>query len=144
MEKSSSVIFYSTKNNERRVLLHLRDHTPGIPFPGMIDILGGRVDVNESPEGAIVREMAEELTDLRTGEPYRLTSYKAFKCYVDTRGVKQHIHVREADFEISDLRLNEGAALVWLTEDEVRATELAFGFNEVVLEFFATWCEREE
>ena len=128
------ILFFDAVN--RRVLLFLRDNKPNIRFPNYIDKLGGIVEKEETPGEAIVREMAEELTDLRTGNPYFLEKFDIFNVYIDQWNVEQHVFWKEADFGIDDVHLNEGQALVWLTEEEVQTTALAFGIEAIVMEFF--------
>ena len=65
--RGAGVLFYD--RHKQRVLLFRRDNTPTIPFPDSIDILGGHIEEGETPEQAVVREMAEELDDLRSGYP---------------------------------------------------------------------------
>jgi len=48
-------------NNNNEVLLLLRDDKVDIPFPNMWDIPGGNVEIGETPEETIRREMMEEL-----------------------------------------------------------------------------------
>ena len=45
----------------RRLLIYLRDDKPEIPFPNHWDFFGGHVEVGESAEQALVRELKEEL-----------------------------------------------------------------------------------
>ena len=130
------ILFFDAAN--RRVLLFQRDNKPTIRYPDYVDILGGIVEKGETPEEAIVREMAEELTDLQTGKPYHLQKFDVFKVYVDQWNVEQYVFWKVADFGIDDVHLNEGQVLVWLTEEEAQTTALAFGFESVVKEFFAT------
>ena len=136
VRQGCGILFFDAVN--RRVLLFLRDDKPDIRCPNAIDILGGIVEKEETPEEAIVREMAEELLDKRTGKPYVLEEFYIFKIYVDQWNVEQHIFWREADFGINDVVLLEGQKLEWLTEEDVQTTALAFGFEVVVKEFFAT------
>ena len=37
---------------------------------------------------------------------------------------------------IRDIRLTEGQYLKWFSEQEAKETELCYGFNEIVEEFF--------
>lgn len=134
-KRGCGILFF--RKAEKAVLLFRRDDKPAISFPNHLDILGGSVEDGETPEQAIVREMAEELYDLRMGAPYSLENFKLFKAYRDDRGTQQHIFYRAADFDIEDVRLNEGQELVWFRESELRSTPLAFGFETVVQEFFA-------
>ena len=123
---------------DRKVLLFLRDDKPTIRCPNCLDILGGIVEKEETPKEAIVREMAEELLDKRTGNSYVLENFDIFKVFINQWNVEQHIFWKTADFDIPDVKLLEGQKLVWLTEEEAQTTTLAFGFKEVVNEFFAT------
>ena len=134
-KRGCGILFF--RKAAKAVLLFRRDDKPTIPFPNHLDILGGSVEDGETPEQAIVREIAEELYDLRMGAPYSLGNFKLFKAYRDDRGTQQHIFYREADFDIEDVRLNEGQELVWFRESELRSTPLAFGFETVVQGFFA-------
>jgi 8-oxo-dGTP diphosphatase len=130
----AGVLFYDAR--ERRVLLYRRDSTPAIPFPDHIDILGGCIEPGETPEQTVVREIAEELDDLRRGAPFVLAGQRLFMVYTDERGDEHHVFSQAADFDLADLRLKEGQSLLWLTEEDIGATRFAFGFERVVREFF--------
>jgi 8-oxo-dGTP diphosphatase len=132
--RGAGVFFYDSA--KRRVLFYRRDNTPSIPFPDHIDILGGHIEDGETAEQAVVREMGEELDDLRSGGPYALTGHRFFTVYADPQGVVDHLFSKAADFDLADLRLKEGQALVWLTEDEAARTRFAFGYERLVSEFF--------
>ena len=133
--RGCGILFF--RKEKKAVLLFRRDDKPTIPFPNHLDILGGSVEHGETPEQAIVREMAEELDDLRTGSPYSLGNFRLFKVYRDECGTQQHIFQKEADFDLEDLRLKEGQELAWFMESELRTTPLAFNFETVLQEFFA-------
>ena len=132
--RGAGVLFYDRR--KQRVLLYRRDNKPTIPFPDRLDILGGHTEPGETPEETAVREMAEELDDLRTGLPFLLTGHRFFMTFTDARGITDAIFYKAADFELADLRLKEGQELVWLTEDEAKRTPLAFGYNPIVAAFF--------
>jgi 8-oxo-dGTP diphosphatase len=134
VKRGSGVLFFDA--NKGRVLLFLRDNKPNIPFPNMLDILGGGVEDGETAEEAVTREMAEELEDKRTELPFVLKDPVLFKVYIDERGTEQNIYCAPANFEINDLVLKEGQRLEWMTEQGLQSTKLAFDFNEVVSEFF--------
>ena len=63
-------------NDQKQILLFLRDDKPGLPYRNMWDIPGGHVEDGETPEHCIVREMKEEI-DLML-EHFELFSIKEF------------------------------------------------------------------
>jgi 8-oxo-dGTP diphosphatase len=133
--KGCGILFFDAQNQS--VLLVRRDNKPGIIFPDCMDILGGFVEEGESAGEAVVREMAEELDDLRTRLPFKLEGHRIFKVYTDEWGIEQHIFWKIKDFDVQNVWLNEGQALIWLTEEELSQYAFALGFDEVVREFFA-------
>jgi len=79
--RSTGVLFYDT--HTQRVLAYRRDNTPTIPFPGYLDILGGHTEAGETPAQTAVREIADELEDLRSSRPFVLTGHRLFTIYTD-------------------------------------------------------------
>ncbi len=132
--RGAGVVFYDQA--KRRVLVYRRDNTATIPFPGQLDILGGHAEAGETPEQTVVREIAEELEDLRSGSPFVLAGHRLFTVYTGAPGVVDYIFCKAADFDLAEVRLKEGQELVWLTEDEAGRTPLAFGYSQVLAEFF--------
>ena len=123
--KGTSIIFV---NDQKQVLLLLRDDKPDIPYPNMWDIPGGHVDEGESPEQCIVREMKEEM-DLNL-EKFQLLSVMEFIDRIE------YTFWKKANLDIQSINLHEGQKLKWFTEFEVKNTKLAYGFNEIVDDFF--------
>jgi 8-oxo-dGTP diphosphatase len=132
--RGAGVLFYDRQT--RRVLVYRRDSTPTIPFPNQLDILGGHTEEGETPAQTVVREIAEELEDLRTGGPFVLAGHRFFTTFTDARGVTDDIYCQEADFDLADVRLKEGQELVWVTEEEAHSTPFAFGYNPILADFF--------
>ena len=56
LEVSKAIIYH--RND---YLLQLRDHTPGIVYPGYWSFFGGAIEPGETPWQALQRELAEEL-----------------------------------------------------------------------------------
>jgi len=123
--KGTSIIFV---NDQKQVLLLLRDDKPDIPYPNMWDIPGGHVDEGESPEQCIVREMKEEM-DLNL-EKFQLLSVMEFIDRIE------YTFWKKANLDIQSINLHEGQKLKWFTEFEVKNTKLAYGFNEIIDDFF--------
>ena len=123
--QGSSIIFV---NDERKILLFLRDDLPSIPYPDMWDVPGGHVEKNERPEQCIVREMKEEMN--LTLDEFELFSKIEFEDRIE------YTFWARANFNIAEMVLLEGQKLKWFTKDEAKRTQLAYGFNEIVEEFF--------
>ena len=123
--KGASIIFV---NDNRQVLLFLRDNIPSIPYPNMWDVPGGHVEKFESPGQCIVREMKEEMNLI-------LDDFVLFsKIEFDDR--IEYTFWAKADFAIAEIELTEGQKLKWFTQEEAKQTQLAYGFNEIVEKFF--------
>ncbi len=120
-----SIIFVNPLN---QVLLFLRDDKPGLPYRNMWDVPGGHVDPNETPEECIVREMKEEMN-------LNLKNFH-FLCKKEFEDRIEYTFWKEDDFKIEEIHLMEGQCLKWFTRPEIEATELAYGFNEIVEEFY--------
>lgn len=126
--KGSSIIFV---NDKRQVLLLLRDNIPNIPYPNMWDLPGGHVETNETPEHCIVREMKEELN--LTLDQFDLFSVDEFEDRIE------YTFWKRVNFDINQVKLNEGQRIKWFSESAARDTELAYGFNQIVANFFNQW-----
>jgi 8-oxo-dGTP diphosphatase len=123
--KGTSIIFV---NDKRQILLFLRDDKPGLPYRNMWDIPGGHVEYGETPEQCIVREMKEEMDlELDQFEPFFVKEF-------DDR--IEYTFWKKADLDTEKINLHEGQQLKWFTELEAKSTKLAYGFNEIVDDFF--------
>jgi 8-oxo-dGTP diphosphatase len=121
-----SIIFVNEKS---QILLFLRDDLPHIPYPNTWDVPGGHVEEGETAAQCIVREMKEEMgLDL---EGFDLFSVREFTDRVE------HTFWKRTVLNIDEISLQEGQGLKWFTEQEARATTLAYGFNEIVADFYA-------
>jgi 8-oxo-dGTP diphosphatase len=116
-------------NYQTQILLFLRDDFPHIPYPNTWDVPGGHVEEGETAAQCIVREMKEEMGfDL---EGFELFSVKEFSDRIE------HTFWKSADLNIDEISLQEGQRLRWFAEEEAKATTLAYGFNEIVADFYA-------
>jgi len=120
-----SIIFI---NDQEQILLLLRDNNPSISYPNMWDIPGGHVEEGETPKECIAREMKEEMDIV-------LNDFFEFKT-IDFSDRMEHVFWKKENLDISKIKLTEGQYLKWFTKEEVKSTDLAYGFNKVVMEFF--------
>lgn len=123
--KGCSLIFV---DDRRQILLLLRDDISTIPYPNMWDIPGGHVESNETPEECIVREMKEEMgLEIKGFQLFSVTEF-------DDRF--EHVFWMASDMDIEKIDLTEGQRLKWFSENEVKTTKLAYGFNQIAEDFF--------
>lgn len=121
----TSIIFV---NDKQQVLLFLRDDKQGIPYHNMWDVPGGHVEENETPEECIIREMKEEMgLDLKD---FQLFCKKEFDDRIE------YTFWKKQNLDINKITLLEGQCLKWFTQQEAASTKLAYGFNEIVEEFY--------
>lgn len=123
--KGSSIIIVSDKG---QVLLFLRDDIPEITYPNMWDIPGGHVEKGETPEQCIIREIKEEMEiDLYD---FQLFSIVEFSDRIE------YTYWKRINLNIDDITLHEGQCLKWFKEEDIKNTVLAYGFNEILDDFF--------
>ena len=121
-------------NSERKVLLQLRDKTENY-YPDCWTLPGGKIEEDESPEQAIVREVKEEL-DLNLSNP------KLFK--VVTRSGHDQIVERifiywcKISERIENLKLREGVALKYFPSNEISSLKIAFDLKPIIQELMET------
>jgi len=123
--KGVSIIFI---NDNDEILLLLRDDKDTIPYPNMWDLPGGHVDSGETPEECIIREMKEEMgLELKNFKP---VSVMEFEDRIE------HTFWKRINLDIDSIDLQEGQCLKWFTREEICRTILAYGFNEIIDDFF--------
>ncbi len=124
--EGSSILFV---NEQRQILLFLRDDLPHIPYPNTWDVPGGHVEEGETAAQCIVREMKEEMGLDLAG--FELFSVREFSDRME------YTFWKAADLNIDEISLQEGQCLKWFSEEEAKAAALAYGFNEIVADFYA-------
>jgi 8-oxo-dGTP diphosphatase len=121
----TSIIFV---NDRQQVLLFLRDDKPALPYRNMWDVPGGHVEPDETPQECIIREMKEEMDlDLKD---FLLFCEKKFDDRIE------YTFWKKQNLEINKISLLEGQCLKWFTQQEAASIKLAYGFNEIVEEFY--------
>ncbi|GHA71619.1 MULTISPECIES: NUDIX domain-containing protein [Streptomyces] len=118
-------------DGQGRYLLHLRDHKPGIWQPGAFALLGGgRTHTDESLEGTLLRELSEEVPDLRLEglEPYAVEGAIS----VDGLHVPIQVFTGRWRGDPDRLRLHEGVLLRWFTPDVLDRLRLSSVTRDLV------------
>ncbi|WP_414552180.1 NUDIX hydrolase [Anabaena sp. CCY 0017] len=97
---------------EDKFLMQLRDNIPGILYPGYWGLFGGHLELGETPDIALRREVIEEIG-------YTLPSFVEFACYADD-AVVRHVFHAPLLVELKQLVLNEGWDMGLLTPEDIR------------------------
>ncbi|MEZ4770842.1 MAG: NUDIX domain-containing protein [Caldilineales bacterium] len=121
-------------NEQRQVLLQLRDDNPHISFANYWSLLGGVVDPNETPDDAAQRELVEE-----TGLRLQLSHWKVYKRRQQDfkPTIEQHVYTGETHKRVSEMIIGEGQALRFFRHDELQELSIAFEFDKLLEEFFS-------
>ncbi|MBC6433253.1 NUDIX domain-containing protein [Nostoc sp. HG1] len=96
---------------KNKFLMQLRDNIPGILYPGYWALFGGHIELGETPEVAVKREILEEIG-------YILPPFVEFGCYPDERVVR-HVFHAPLSVELNQLVLNEGWDMGLLTLENI-------------------------
>jgi 8-oxo-dGTP pyrophosphatase MutT (NUDIX family) len=116
-----------------RYLLHLRDHKPGIIWEsGAFALLGGggRTHDDQSLEGTLLRELPEEVPDLRLEDvkPYAVEVTTS----IDGLSVPVQVFAGRWHGNPDSLRLREGVLLRWFTPDELDRLRLSPATRDLI------------
>ncbi len=129
----TNIIFF---NDEQKVLLHLRDDKPEIPYPNRWGLPGGHIDEQETPEECILREMHEEL-DLE------LHNIRLFVAAERSYGT-EHTYWARANFQPEKITLSEGQGVQWFSYSEIQRMPLIYEDNAILDDFFVQQPFEEE
>ncbi|MFC1756272.1 NUDIX domain-containing protein [Patescibacteria group bacterium] len=126
MDSESKIILIK----DNKVLLNHRDDKEGIANPGMWSLIGGMVEVNESPVETIIREVKEEI-NLDIENPVLLPDVVHAE-----HGSKHRIHIFKAntDKEIDELALGEGQELRYFSYEEALNLKITNVFRKLILD----------
>jgi 8-oxo-dGTP diphosphatase len=113
---------------DRSVLLQLRDHKPGILYPGYWAIPAGSLEPSETHLEGAVRELSEE-TGYWMADPKPLPVYEGF--LPDGSPVTRHVFWDVYD-GVQSIRVLEGQAMEFVTPDQLPALRLVPG-NDVII-----------
>ncbi|MER6719862.1 NUDIX domain-containing protein [Streptomyces halstedii] len=125
---NASVLIYDATG---RYLLHLRDHKPGVIWEsGAFALLGGgRTHEDLSLEGTLMRELSEEVPDLRLEDvmPY------AVEAATSIDGLSVPVQIFAGRWRGTDrLRLHEGVLLRWFTTDDLDRLRLDAATRDLI------------
>ncbi|MFI9780449.1 NUDIX hydrolase [Streptomyces sp. NPDC051956] len=115
-----------------RYLLHLRDHKPGVIWQsGAFDLLGGgRTHDDKSLEDTLLRELSEEVPELRLEDvkPYAVEAATS----IDGLGVPVQVFAARWRGNAERLALHEGVLLRWFAPDELDRLRLSPATRDLI------------
>jgi 8-oxo-dGTP diphosphatase len=119
-------------DRQGRLLVYLRDDKPDIPFPSHWDFFGGHLEEGETPEGALVREVKEELG-------VDLERWNFFRRYICTEGDAypnmKHLYWATIDKIPEELTLYEGQRLMSIAPEQRRDLKFANILGQILEDF---------
>lgn len=129
MKKIAAIIF---ENEKGELLLYLRDNKPGIPFPDHWDLIGGHVEVGETPEEALIREVKEELDiDLKEYEFFRRYECLTGDAYENIK----YIYTGRINIPIDEITLLEGVRPQYFKKEEIPKVRFANILKSIVMDY---------
>ena len=120
------------ENLKGEVLIQLRENRPDLPFANQWTLPGGKVEPNETPIKAAIRELEEE-----TGLDTPLSFWKMYERFGKNNiQIEQHVFRGITGESLENIVLGEGAALRFIAEKDIRSLQIAYGFDRLIEEFF--------
>lgn len=117
------------ENSRGEVLLQLRDDKPSIAYPGCWGTFGGQIEEGEQPEGAMLREIEEELGY----RPEGLEPYARYAC----DGYAIHMfRTVDRNFSLADLEVREGQRAGFFSCADLVPAPFAFNCREILEDYF--------
>lgn len=134
MEKQQKIGVSGFIFNENKLLIVRRPSTENF-LPNYYEMPGGHVEFGESPEGALIREIQEEVNlEIEPLYPFNTFSYISNKGNKHTIDIQYIVRVIS---EISELKLNkEHDDFIWITQDEIKNFKFSEETKDAIIKGF--------
>jgi 8-oxo-dGTP diphosphatase len=110
-------------------LLQHRDNKPNVDYPDMWSLLGGQIEVHESPLEAIKREIKEEIgIDLTNPKLINVQT----RCEGEVK-VIDYIFLDSIDRSISNIVLAEGQEVKYFDLEAIESIKIVPHFKDLVI-----------
>jgi len=128
MKKASAIVLI----NKNKILLHLRDDKPSIPYPNHWSIIGGGIEIGETPLGAIERECLEEIGLVPANIKF------LNKIFMHPNELSEDhevfIFLGEIYEEVDEIVLTEGQRLEYFYFDDIKNLKMSLHIKQFILE----------
>ncbi|MDX2100520.1 MAG: NUDIX hydrolase [Leptolyngbyaceae cyanobacterium bins.59] len=111
-QSTKRIVAIAILYRENQFLMQLRDNIPTIAYPGVWGLFGGHVELGETPEVAVQRELQEEIG-------YEPPEILKFAPYED-EAVVRHVFHAPLTVGLETLVLAEGWDMGLLTVEDIR------------------------
>jgi 8-oxo-dGTP diphosphatase len=116
MEKHQVHVAIAILYRENKFLMQLRENKPNIRYPGVWALFGGHIEIGETPQETVRREILEEIG-------YSLPpTFSLFGCYQDETVIR-HVFHAPLLVDLNQLVLNEGWDMGLVTPEEISLGE---------------------
>jgi len=118
--------------NRDKILLYLRDNRQGIPYPDYWSPLGGQIEEGESPQGALEREIQEEIGC----KAHNITFMGRLDVTNNPMCDDHTIYLFKGEMRcgLEDMHLTEGQKLGYFTMEEFRRLKFPDILRAFILE----------
>lgn len=135
MKETVPCVVAILRNSQGQILLQQRDDTPNLPFAGYWSMPGGKVEDGETSDEAIHRELVEEIEVDLPLKLWRVYERPGPNLMV----IVQYVYTGGIDQKVCCLAINEGQALRYVNSREFLELPIAFGFEELLKEYFTSF-----
>lgn len=126
-KKVSTILLY---NENSKILLQLRTHNAPT-YPSFWCFFGGKIEKNETPLEAIIRETKEEL-EYTLEDPKKILFTNVYNIEHD-EDVEAHIFIEKYN-STKKLVLHEGEKMQWFTLEEIQELKMIPNMKKIVEE----------
>jgi 8-oxo-dGTP diphosphatase len=128
MRKVSAIILI----NKNKILLHLRDDKPNISHPNYWSIIGGGIEIGETPLEAIERECLEEIGLVPANIKF------LNKIFMPLHGLSEEHEIfifrGEIHEEVDEIILTEGQRLEYFYLEDIKNLKIPLHIKRFILE----------
>lgn len=118
--KPANAVAAVITTNKNEILLQHRDAIPNIFYPNYWGCFGGAVEIGETDEEAISRELWEEIGLKNSSYKYFTRVSLDFYPIGGKNVYRTYFHILISEKEVSQIKLSEGSEYAFIPENKMR------------------------